>query len=183
MENTEEIWKDIEGYEGYYQASNKGRTRSLNRIIVEANTGMLRKKKGRVLKNSATRGYNIVGLHKNNKLKMARVCRIVYFSFNPLADKNLDINHIDGNKKNDNLENLELVTKSQNMIHAYKIGLCTIKIGKDVHSSKKVKCILTNRIYDTIKDASKDTNYSDSHLSRMLNGEYKNKTTMILYEE
>lgn len=106
----QEIWKDIKYYEGLYQVSNLGRVKSLitNKIKTQYNCNS---------------GYLRVGLFKNYKRENALVHRLVAKTFikNELNKK--QVNHIDGNKSNNVVTNLEWVTPSENLIHAYKIGL------------------------------------------------------------
>lgn len=110
----EEVWKDIQGYEGLYKVSNKGR-------ILSSQTDS---KKSTVRKLGwNTKGYQTVNLSKNGKIKTLMVHRIVANAFidNPLGKK--QVNHIDGNKKNNCVENLEWCTNGENQTHAYRIGL------------------------------------------------------------
>ena len=101
----EEIWKDIEGYEGLYQVSNLGRVKSAPR----------RGTKGGLLKNSKnTGGYYFVGLYKDNILNRVLVHRIVYETFVGLIPDSLEINHINENKADNRLENLNLMTPKEN---------------------------------------------------------------------
>ena len=113
----EEIWKDIKGYEGLYQISNKGQVKS------KARRGNW---KETILKPSETRDhYFVVTLSKNGAQKSRRVNRIVAETFieNPLNKP--EVNHIDGDKHNNNVENLEWVTTKENIIHSYKCKLRT----------------------------------------------------------
>lgn len=109
-----ERWRDIIGYEGIYKISNLGRIQSLPRKRV----------KGKMLNPAKNnRGYLRVALCFEGKVRYDSVHRLVAETFieNP---KNLpEVNHIDGNKLNNNVANLEWVTKGQNQIHAYKTGL------------------------------------------------------------
>jgi len=119
----EEIWKDIVGYEGFYQVSNYGRFRSLDRLI-----------NGRwhpypilgcnikpVIK---TTGYSQVGLQKNGKQKvvLAHILVAKHFILNPFNKK--CVNHIDCNKTNNHFSNLEWVTYKENSMHMVKMGRC-----------------------------------------------------------
>lgn len=113
-----EIWKDIEGYVGYYQVSNLGRVKSLKRININSRTVH-----SRILKPSIGWGYFHVVLSKDNVKESKRVHRLVGFAFiaNPL---NYDqINHKDGNKQNNHSENLEWCNSKQNINHALETGL------------------------------------------------------------
>lgn len=107
-----ELWKDIQGYEGLYQVSNTGKIKSLhlgkNRIL-------------RSTPNSC--GYHKVELYKNKKSKVFYVHRIVAMSFIDNTYGKPQINHIDGNKNNNSVSNLEWVTASENQKHALKNNL------------------------------------------------------------
>lgn len=114
-----EIWKDIPGYEGLYQASNLGNIRSLPRNAT----------KGKLLSFSKSKnGYYHIILSKNNNQKTFNVHRLIMLTF--YGKSNLQIDHIDGNKQNNNLNNLEYVTNSENMKRAYKNGLLKFKKNK-----------------------------------------------------
>ena len=114
----QEIWKDIEGYEGKYQVSNCGNVRSL----MYHNTKGI--KRISLLKPATdNRGYFRCALSKNNILKTYKVHRLVAQAFIPNPNNYPQINHLDGNKKNNNAENLEWCTNSVNQIHAYSHNL------------------------------------------------------------
>ena len=116
-----EIWRDVPGYEGYYQASNLGRIKSLERIV-KHNCGGPKKLKERVLKGYVNRyGYVIISLCKKGRSKSHSVHRLIISAF--IGESNLQVNHIDGVKTNNNIENLEYVTLQENISHAVKIGL------------------------------------------------------------
>lgn len=109
-----EVWKDIRGYEGIYQISNLGRIKSLHRDC----------RNGRILnpaKNNS--GYLRVALSNNGKIRYDSIHRLVAEAFISNPKKLPEVNHIDGNKLNNSVENLEWVTKGENQIHAYKTGL------------------------------------------------------------
>lgn len=112
-----EIWKDIPNYEGYYQASTEGRIRSVDRIRID-NYHL----KGRVLKNNKLKdGYKQVLLMVDNKKDYEKVHRLVAQTFIPNPDNKPQVNHKNGNKGDNRVENLEWVTRSENMIHAYDV--------------------------------------------------------------
>lgn len=132
----EEIWKDVKDFEGLYQVSNLGRVRSLTHIeVIKSRWGNLceRKIKGRVLKMSLWRnGYFYFSLWKNNKETSFSVHRIVSIHFIPNLENKPEVNHKDGNRKNNRIENLEWVTSSENRIHSFRV-LKTKHPMKDKH--------------------------------------------------
>ena len=104
----EEIWKDISGYEGYYQVSNLGRVKSLNYNHT---------KKEKLLHSTENRDmYLRVGLYKNGKPKIKRVHQLVAESFlnHKICRHKLVVNHKDFNKQNNHVDNLEIVTQREN---------------------------------------------------------------------
>lgn len=111
----EELWKDIEGFEGLYQVSNLGNVKSLKRnIILKPGVVAYRKTK--------ESGYYIVNL----KSKPFYIHRLVAEAFIPNSENKPQINHIDCNKRNNNVKNLEWVTREENIQHAYKNNLIPI---------------------------------------------------------
>ena len=102
----EEIWKDIEGYEGLYQVSNMGRVKSVERMKWSGKCYY--KAPERILKPRKNGGgYLVVMLSKNGKVKTCRVHRLVATAFIPNPNNLPQINHIDENKGNNHMENLE----------------------------------------------------------------------------
>ena len=115
----QEIWKDIKGYEGLYQVSNMGRVKSLSRIITQNPTKKCSYSyilQERILKPNADRtGYYYVFLHDNGRKKICRLHRLVAISF--IKESDLQVNHIDNNRKNNKLCNLEYLTNRENFNH------------------------------------------------------------------
>lgn len=102
-----EIWKDIKGYEGLYQVSNKGNVKSLN-YNRTGEEKILRPGVG-------SQGYLQVNLYKNGKCKMLNVHRLVLMTFNPINNMDsLQVNHKDENKQNNCLSNLEWCNRKYN---------------------------------------------------------------------
>lgn len=120
----EEIWRDIEGYEGHYQVSNLGRVKSLERYMNGRNGGksLLKERILKPIKNN--RGYLNVNLSKNRKRKNANIHRLVAKAFIPNPDNKPEVNHVDTNKKNNRADNLEWATTKENIRHAWEKGLC-----------------------------------------------------------
>lgn len=92
-------------------------------------------------RNRAGTDYQIINLSKLDGSKRTfRVHRLVMMAFNPVKDMNeLEVNHMDGNKKNNKLENLEWCTTSENQIHAFKTGLKEARKGEESNFSKLTK--------------------------------------------
>jgi hypothetical protein len=131
-----EIWKDIEDYEGYYQVSNQGRVKSLARVIVRSDGSLLPIKEKIMKPFISSKGYNRIDLHNNTGQTKYKVARLVAIAFIPNPLNKPEVNHIDTNKLNDNVENLEWNTGSENIIHAYKNNLMHIPHGENRYNAK-----------------------------------------------
>lgn len=112
---TIEIWKDVKGYEGIYQVSNLGRVKSLNYG------------KERIIKESITFGYYRVSLSKQNKKISYFTHQLVAISFlnHTINGHTLVVNHKDGDKYNNNVNNLEIVTKRENSSTCFRKNMNT----------------------------------------------------------
>lgn len=118
-----EIYKDINGYEGYYQVSNFGNVKSLDRLVLH-NYGGNAKKTGIILKQHPDKdGYLSVNLKKKQNGSTNRSHRLVAMAFIPNPENKPQVNHINGIKSDNRLENLEWVTLCENRQHAYDTGL------------------------------------------------------------
>lgn len=121
----QEEWKNIIGFEGLYDISNKSRVRSIFRYKIIL--------KPILCKN----GYLSYNLCKNNIQKKKTIHRLIAIAFVPNPDNKPCINHIDGNKLNNNIDNLEWVTHKENIQHASNFGLMS---GRQhlIHPSTKL---------------------------------------------
>ena len=118
----QEIWKDVVGYEGLYQVSNLGNVRSVDRYIKTKGDAM-RMARGMVLANCFDGNYYHVLLHGNGKIKVCLIHRLVADAFIENPNNLPCVNHKDGNKLNNNVNNLEWCTPSYNSKHAFVTGL------------------------------------------------------------
>lgn len=145
-----ERYLDIPGYEGYYQASNHGNIKSVRNDKILAQS----------VNNN---GYMLVSISVNGKHEMKTVHRLVAKAFisNPKGYR--DVNHIDGNKKNNKSENLEWVKHSDNIKHSYHVL-------KQKRNNVKVRCVDTQREYESIREASIQTGINVSSIGHAING-------------
>lgn len=158
-EKLKEIWKDIPNYEGLYQISNLGNIMSIRRK--------------RLIKSDKRKdGYIQVHLTKNKKMKNFLLHRLVAITFIENSNNYEFINHIDGNKENNSLNNLEWCDRSYNILHAYDNEL--IKKRKKVEQYDKNNNLLN--IYRSIMEASKKTNIDRAHISACCKGKKKYKS-------
>jgi len=109
--NLQEIWKSVDGYPNT-EVSNLGNLRSLFRGVIKPRATYVNKN-----------GYEMVGLQNKSERKHKRVHVLVSEAFIGPKDKNMDVNHIDGNKLNNTLDNLEYMSRSDNCKHAFRLGL------------------------------------------------------------
>lgn len=116
----EEIWKDVPNYEGLYQVSNLGNMKSFKKNM-----------DGLILRSSSkNKGYQYTILSKDGKFENTSIHRLVLITF--IGNSELQCNHKNGIKNDNRLENLEWVTRSENIKHAY-----TNKMRKSRNSIKK----------------------------------------------
>lgn len=171
----QEEWVYIPFFPGY-QVSNMGNVRSLDRYTT---AGQL--VAGKVLKpGQETKGYYMVRLSFGNKSKGFKVHRLVAMMFLPNPNNYPEVNHIDGNKHNNTVFNLEWVTSKQNRLHATRVlkvrcGL-TGKFGKDHPRSKQIHQIKDGKIvgvYFGTREAERLTGINRVGINSALNGRAK----------
>ncbi len=149
----EEIWKDIKGYEGLYQVSNFGNIRNSN---------------FKLLKTSGKR-YLKVGLTKNKKCKFVDVHRLVAIAFVPNLYNKSQVNHKNGNKKDNRFNNLEWCSPKENINHAFSNNL--IKTRKKVAQLDKNNNVLN--IFSSLTDAHRSTLINCGSICSALKGRQK----------
>lgn len=128
-----EIWKDITDYKGLYQISTLGRVRSVDRMRKSKHHGVS-KVKGRILTPLIQDGYYLVTLCKDNKMKHFRIHRLVAEAFITNPNNFPFINHIDEDKSNNKVENLEWCTREYNNNYGHrneKISMARQKIEQE----------------------------------------------------
>lgn len=174
MKESNELWRPVEGYEGYYEVSDKGRVRSL---------GGRRGSSERILKQASTKGYLSVALSVNNKRKTWQVHRLVIDAFqgNKLF---VEINHKDGDKTNNHNYNLEWVSHQGNMDHAAKTSLFDNKGEK--HGMHKLTEAEVSYILQSSKEVSHLAQYfgvSRQTIKDIKSGKSWKHLTLKLHEE
>lgn len=163
-----EEWRDIQGIENY-QVSNIGNVRSKERVITQKGHKNLYK---RVMKSCLLKprkqnsGYLVVWLSIDGIVKPYTVHRLVAETF--LGKKDGDVNHIDGNKTNNSICNLEWVSRSKNIIHSYE------KLNHKKPNNKRVVCVETGEVFDSMADAERMKGIDRHSISHVING--RNKT-------
>lgn len=155
----DEIWKDIQGYEGLYQVSNLGRIRSLDRYVHHPKGGE-RLSKGQIIKPGATRkGYLFVTLAKENEVRPKRINRLVAEAFLPNPQNLEVVNHKDENKANNTVDNLEWCSVEYN--NRYTLAKPVLQFDL---SGKLVA------EYQAISDASRGTGINLSNIAQCCMG-------------
>lgn len=147
-----EIWKDIPGYEGRYQASTEGRIRSLDRITHQIPSNGKqeydRLKKGKILNSCiGSNGYPYVGLRREQKSDNATwlpVHHLVALTFIGQRPEKTHICHANGNKEDNRVENLRYDTPTENGRDVYRYGKCSGKLSID--QAKEIKVLLAEGI-------------------------------------
>lgn len=190
-ENMKEIWKPIEGFEKY-EISNLGQIRSLS----YKQTGESKMLKPKIDRN----GYLVANLSKNGKHYTKTIHRLVAKTFIPNLENKPQVNHINGIKTDNGVENLEWCTCSENIKHAFDTGLKKSnkgvnnpmygkhhteetkkkiggvhkgKTGEKHPRSKKVKCITTGDVFVCIREAGRKYNVANHDISKCCKGKRK----------
>lgn len=148
----EEIWKDVVGYEGLYKVNNLGK-------VINSD--------GRIMKENYNSRYIRVTLSKNGSSKKEYVHRIVAKAF-VLNHFNYEtVNHINENKHNNNVENLEWLTSRENTMKYYHKEKHRFKIGMFTLNNEFI------RSFDGVREASRRVNYHQGGISSCLHGHRK----------
>lgn len=172
-----EVWKDIKGFENLYQVSSLGRIKSLG----NGNSTDPRTKRVIIMKlNVKKSGYVHIKLCKDNKGHYKSVHRLVADAFIPNIENKREVNHIDGNKLNNSVDNLEWVTSSENQKHAFNLGLQKVVRGSSHKQSKPI--IQYNkdgsfvREWESIKQVLREKGYNTVGIIKCCKKEKRYKT-------
>lgn len=171
----EEIWKDVVGYEGLYQVSNLGKVKSYSRVV--RCKGGFRTQPSKFLSpqtNKKKNFYNFVRLYKNGISKPFFVHRLVANAFIPNPQNLPQVNHKDGDKRNNIVKNLEWCSASENMRHAFANGFATPTISH--YKGVKAFRLTDNSFVGEFKsqhEAAKVLKLNVAHICSVLQGRYK----------
>jgi hypothetical protein len=168
MKLEKEVWNDIKGYKGYYKISNFGNIKSLDRELDNKRGKFI--KKGKLMRPILSLGgYLKINLYIRGKMKTKLIHRLVAINFIRNKSNKKEVNHKDGNKRNNHIDNLEWVTAKENTTHAVKIGL--FNNTKAVKMFSKSGVLLG--VYDSLIEAEKITGVRRNGISEVLNGRQK----------
>lgn len=163
-----EIWKDVPGYEGKYQVSNLGNVKSLRMWSSVQNRYIQRERIMKPYKGAS--GYLQINLKTERTRRLALIHRLVASAFIPNTENKREVNHINGIKTDNRVENLEWNTSQQNSIHSYQTGL-------QIHYTKKaVQCDLQGKPikeWQSIKEASEETKIERRNINACCRGKRK----------
>jgi len=164
--NEIETWENLAEFAGAYQISNQGRVKG-------------KKNNSKILAQRIDRaGYYTVRIYKEGKSHTKYLHRLIAEAFIPNPDNKPEVNHKDGNKLNNSVDNLEWVTHAENMQHAYLNNLIPIECH-----CKKVIDLTNMKLYKSIKDLGQKNGLNYSTLKNYLNGRRKNNPTRVMYYE
>lgn len=145
-----EEWKNVKGYEGLYKISNLGRVKN---------------KYNKILNGHVTKGYVRIALSKNRKVKTTSIHRLVAEHFIDNSTNKPYVNHIDGDKQNNNVNNLEWCTQLENVHHAIKNGL----LNQRGENAKRHKLTQENVDFIRTHYIPRDKKYSATEFSKQFN--------------
>lgn len=159
-----EIYKDIKGYEGLYQVSNTGKVKSMNydnRAIIK------------VLKPLKKKGYEYISLYKNKKARHHGIHRLVALHFIDNPEDKATVNHKNGVRDENTVENLEWMTVKENVNHGWKV-LGRVMSENAIKRRKVAQYDLNGNFisnYDSILEAAKDNNVSTAGIGQVCRGQ------------
>jgi hypothetical protein len=162
--SNKEIWKDVAGFEGHYMVSSIGNVKSVDKKVKGGKSG-LKLKKGKILKQITTyRGYKRVSMSRDGKSKHFFVHRLMAIAFLENPENKPYINHKDGKKINNVIDNIEWCTPQENSIHLYHVLKYSLPPESRERSNeyqrkrmvalgKPIKCIEDNALYISVQQA------------------------------
>lgn len=165
-DTTKVIWKSVKEFEGVYEVSNTGIVRSVDRHVRHRYSGFMALHKGKELRpNDNGNGYKLVFLTDSNKhpRKAYKIHRLVADTFLPNPDNKPEVNHIDANKNNNAVCNLEWATRSENSRHCFKYVRPT-----KVNDDDKTQIRLLRHAGASVIDIAKQFNITGSYVRQII---------------
>lgn len=173
-----EIWKKIDEFENY-EISNFGRIRSLPRLKRNYNSKKPYFAGGKILKINIKSNYSLISLRVNGKSFSRTIHRLVAKAFISNPKNKPEVNHIDSNKHNNHVSNLEWATRDENLSHAIANDLRPI--GENHYKAKKIINIITGEIIGSASQAAKQFNIPKQSLNRFLLSKQIQKISFLKY--
>jgi hypothetical protein len=173
-----ETWKAVVGYEGYYEISNTGKVKGINRkiTIIQGTKTIIQTRAPRNLKPRINnRGYVELRLSKNGTTKTKYLHVLLAESFLSNPNNKPEVNHKNGIKTDNSLDNLEMVSHSENMKHAYQIGLIKSK-GKPIIDN------CSGEVFSNAKEAATHYKTNPKTLRLSLNGKIKSRFPCLQFK-
>lgn len=163
-----EIWKDIPGFNGNYQASNLGRIKGLKDRWGNTREKILKPSYCKIPCKKRIYAIPHVCLHIKGKAKTYHISRLVWTAFNGAIPQNYQIDHINNNPQDNRIENLQCITASENCKKKY-----TDNQDFQIWNETEILCLNNNKIYKSQADAAKELNLYTSNLNEVLKGKRK----------
>lgn len=163
--NDQEVWKAIENFEGLYEVSSFGRVKRVERVVEVKSKNQhseyvtKRTFKECLIKPVLYDGYYCVSLYKNRKMYLKKIHRLVAIAF--LGKSDLTVNHKNGIKTDNRIENLEFITAQENTAHAIRTGLRPHYNGQNNPNSKLTEKDVLDIRFRKVNNELKNTVYTD----------------------
>ena len=179
--NKEEIWKDVVGFEGYYEVSNKGRVRSVDRVIMRSN-GFPLPVKGKIMPQYKKWGHSTiprlyVNFCKDSIRYVRSVSRLVGEAFIPNQENLPQINHKDENPMNNCVENLEWCSNEYNHNYGTRNLRQSLKLRKSIDVFDLNGNFLSH--HDSIKEAARIYNCDESSITKVCKNKYRYTNKLV----